>query len=143
MNWRDFAEIRKRGSHWEVSFRFTDCDEFEFTQLPVDEFVGYSRTKWEAEELADEWLIQQAQQILWHLDVWDDQTRSKCPHCLQITTWQHNFFDLLWDETKPYEFYRRGNIAPHNIPKDWLEGDRYDRHRIHFWECDNCKEIVQ
>jgi hypothetical protein len=97
MNWLKYAEIEKKGSRWEVSFRFTDDAEFVCHQLPVDEFVGYARSQLSAHELAREWLIKQAEMTLYQLEAWPDLKRGPCPHCNNMVEWDR----ILVNERRP------------------------------------------
>lgn len=69
MSWLKYVKIEKKRSRWAVSFRFTDADE-EFSGCRcsgdnvLEIFIGYTRTKREAQALAREWLTNQAREIL-------------------------------------------------------------------------------
>lgn len=70
VNWMSYAAIEKiHSTKWSASFRFTDADEeFDGCRCSgdhvLDIFVGYGRTKVEAQNLCEEWLIEQAKLIL-------------------------------------------------------------------------------
>lgn len=62
-DWLQFANIKRYGSRWSVSFTFTESDGFD-DPLPFDVFVEYTKTKKKAKQAAEAWLVRQAQKIL-------------------------------------------------------------------------------